>query len=124
LGKLGFSRNIAITQVYSDHTLEKDSSQFDEILSKRSIYTNFYGDFLKQVQMDKENRIPVSVIYICRSGSWVPPWLDKDFFKFIESLGLHCNYLSRLKKRSWDSSEIRREAKGLAKVMEYVNKNF
>jgi len=26
-------------------------------------------------------------VHICRSGCWVPPWLDKDFVKFVNSRG-------------------------------------
>ncbi|NLM12879.1 MAG: arginase [Epulopiscium sp.] len=30
--------------------------------------------------------IMVSVIHICRSGAWTPPWLDNKFIQFIDSL--------------------------------------
>lgn len=32
---------------------------------------------------------PPSVIHVCRSGCWTPPWLDAAFIDFVSGAGLH-----------------------------------
>jgi len=36
---------------------------------------------------DLDKKIKVSLIHICRSGAWTPPWFDKGFNKFVDDLG-------------------------------------
>jgi len=29
-------------------------------------------------------KLDVQAVFVCRSGAWVPPWLDEDFIEFVE----------------------------------------
>ena len=38
-------------------------------------------------------------VHVCRSGCWVPPWLDKDFIEFVQSRG---EKVVKLQIDDWD----------------------
>ena len=61
-----------------------------------------------------EEKITVDLIHICRSGAWCPPWLDKNFSEFVNSLSK--NYETELEEREWNREEVieysNRELKG------------
>ncbi|PJI09471.1 MULTISPECIES: arginase [Clostridium] len=77
LGKLlGNNISKGASILYSPYTYE-NKDEFDEINRKFPInYCN-----LDDVKKDTN----VSVIHICRSGMWTPPWIDKYFYSFIRS---------------------------------------
>jgi len=57
----------------------------------------------QEVRVDRND---VVGIHVCRSGCWVPPWLDKEFIGFVESLGsgkIENNNLSFV----WDAMQER-----------------
>lgn len=58
--------------------------------------------------------IEISVIHICRSGAWAPPWLDNNFIKFIDALGLPYEVVD-CPKRKWDPVHI-----SLSKQIDYL----
>lgn len=50
-------------------------------------------------------------VFLCRSGSWVPPWLDEKFKEFVESCPVGSPVvLGDLQLvRDWDFSQVQRE---------------
>lgn len=56
-------------------------------------------------------------VFLCRSGAWVPPWVDPAFFAFLESAPLSKEALEPLAPRPLDleglRSRAREEALGL-----------
>ena len=50
------------------------------------------------------NDVKVDVVFICRSGAWVPPWLDEDFLLLASSF-----FAGRVSLYTWKSlDDIRR----------------
>lgn len=52
-----------------------------------------------------KNKVKISVIHICRSGAWTPPWFDDKFFQFVRTLKkpyqlIHCP------KRQWKINQL------------------
>ena len=81
--------------VFSPYTYEK-KSEFQEINNSFSIY------YPKMENLKKRN---ISVIHICRSGSWTPPWLDGQFYKFVNDL--HMAYKTmKCPKRNWNPEDL------------------
>lgn len=54
---------------------------------------------------DFKDMVDVSVIHICRSGTWVPPWFDKDFTDFVNSLNMPYEEID-LPERKWDPENM------------------
>lgn len=92
LGKLFKNKIIDKANIiYSPYTLE-EQKDFEEL---NKIYNIKY---LKLNQIEKEK---ISVIHICRSGAWSPPWLDKDFYNFLKQLKMPYKKLENI-IRNWD----------------------
>lgn len=92
LGKLFKNKIIDKANIiYSPYTLEEEKD-FEEL---NKIYNIKY---LKLNQIEKEK---ISVIHICRSGAWSPPWLDKDFYNFLKQLKMPYKKLENI-IRNWD----------------------
>ena len=53
-----------------------------------------------------EGQTDATVLHICRSGCWTPPWLDQAFIDFVKSFGNTNNILS-LQDNEWDPMNIR-----------------
>ncbi len=98
LGKLLKDKQINEAYIfYSLHTAEKPE-HFEPM---NSIYNIGYCKF------DDLNRdIKVSVIHICRSGAWTPPWLDDRFVQFINALGIPYEMVN-CPERQWDTENIK-----------------
>ncbi len=64
----------------------------------------------------------IDYLYLCRSPSWTPPWLDKAFLDFsrkiLDKHGQPSLY-SHIKRRVWDYKKELREAKKLRKQMKH-----
>ncbi|NLT95403.1 MAG: arginase [Clostridia bacterium] len=54
---------------------------------------------------DLKTGTEISVVHICRSGAWTPPWLDQKFFKFVNGLGFPYK-LIKCPPRKWDTKHI------------------
>ncbi|ADK15738.1 MULTISPECIES: hypothetical protein [Clostridium] len=81
--------------VYSPYTYE-EKGEFEEINKSFSI------KYPKVEHLVNKN---INVIHICRSGSWTPPWLDNEFYKFINDL--HMSYkIMKCPKRCWNPREL------------------
>jgi hypothetical protein len=65
-------------------------------------------------------------VFLCRSGAWVPPWVDPAFFAFLESAPLPKEALEPLAPRPLDlealRSRAREEALGLF-IMETLRRS-
>jgi hypothetical protein len=65
-------------------------------------------------------------VFLCRSGAWVPPWVDPAFFAFLESAPLPKEALEPLAPRPFDlealRSRAREEALGLF-IMETLRRS-
>ncbi|HHW32467.1 MAG TPA: arginase [Clostridiaceae bacterium] len=97
LGKLLKDKQIKEANIfYSPYTAE-EPEYFKPI---NNIYNIRYNDFNV---LDKS--IVVSVIHICRSGAWTPPWLDNKFIQFINALGFPYEIVN-CPVRKWDTVNI------------------
>jgi len=82
--------------IYSPFTLEKPC-YFD------SMNNLFNIEYPKLEKLDRN--MDISVIHICRSGAWSPPWYDEEFSKFINDLGIPYRIMD-CPVRKWDTSNI------------------
>lgn len=97
LGKLLSNEKIEKAHIiYSPYTKEK-KEEFKEINER------FNVNYLKF------NELPIgiktSVVHICRSGAWSPPWFDKQFVKFIHNIGLPLKIFN-CQIRKWNPRNI------------------
>ncbi|QZY56383.1 arginase [Crassaminicella profunda] len=82
--------------IYSPYSYEK-KEDFNEMNTKFNIdYCN-----LKKLK-EKED---VTVIHICRSGAWTPPWLDCKFRKFVKNLKLPYKVIN-CPNREWNIENL------------------
>jgi len=80
-----------------------------------SPYTTENPGYFKQMNMryniryesldSLKSRTEISAIHICRSGAWVPPWFDDDFFKFVDELNMPYEK-AELMERKWDPENM------------------
>jgi len=97
LGKLLKDKLIKEANIfYSPYTAEKP----EYFKPMNSTYNISYYNFNK---FDK--CILVSVIHLCRSGAWTPPWLDNKFSQFIDTLGIPYEIVN-CPERKWDPANI------------------
>ncbi|WIF94109.1 arginase [Caminicella sporogenes] len=84
------------TIIYSPYTYEnkEDFKEFNE---------KFNINYIKFQNLPKN--IDISVIHICRSGAWTPPWLDFKFYKFINELNLKYKIIN-CPNRKWNTKNI------------------
>lgn len=54
---------------------------------------------------DVGQAIPVHAVHICRSGAWTPPWLDNEFTRFVDALGLPYKVIN-CPERKWNPDNI------------------
>lgn len=94
--------------IYSPHTLEYNDEQFRDItcLINDNYKNNRFNYLEKDFEID--NKIPISLVHICRSGGWTPPWLDNELETFINSSGID-NIISNIKMRGWIGVDKQRE---------------
>lgn len=46
-------------------------------------------------------------VVVCRSGAWVPPWCDDDYFAFLDTFtGLRRHSMDNVTKREWGEAEL------------------
>jgi hypothetical protein len=118
LGKLLKDKQIKEANIiYSPYTAEKP----EHFKLMNRLYNIRYYDFNDLNESDNLAHpdylgkcIEVSVIHICRSGAWTPPWLDNNFIKFIDALGLPYEVVD-CPKRKWDPVHI-----SLSKQIDYL----
>jgi len=98
LGKLMKEKQVIEANIfYSPYTTEKP----DYFKQMNSIYNIRYCNF-----NDLHNKcFGVSVIHICRSGAWTPPWLDNKFVQFINALGMQYEIVD-CSERKWDPMHL------------------
>jgi len=97
LGKLLKDKQIKEANIfYSPYTTEKP----EYFKPMNSIFNISYYDF-----NDFDKYVLVSVIHICRSGAWTPPWLDNKFRQFIDTLGIPYEIVN-CPDRKWDTVNI------------------
>lgn len=97
LGKLLKEKQIKEANIfYSPYTTEKP----EYFASMNGIYNIRYYDF-----NNFDKCVVVSVIHVCRSGAWTPPWLDNKFKQFVESLGIPYEIVN-CPERKWDPDNI------------------
>lgn len=82
--------------VYSPYTSEKP----EFFGSMNRLFDIGYRGF---DELDKG--IGVSAVHICRSGAWTPPWLDEEFSRFVNALGLPYE-VRNCPERKWDPANI------------------
>jgi len=97
LGKLLKDKQIEEANiVYSPYTAEKPE-YFRSINNAYNVRYLSFEDLYKDIE--------VSVIHICRSGAWTPPWLDEKFNQFIDALEVPYEIVN-CPIRKWDTKNI------------------
>jgi len=97
LGKLLKEKQIKEANIfYSPYTAEKP----EHFKPMNNIYNIKYWDF-----NNWDKCIVVSVIHLCRSGAWTPPWLDNKFTQFINALGISYKTVN-CPERKWDTANL------------------
>lgn len=82
---------------YSPYTSEKPE-HFRQI---NAMFNTRYCGF-----SDLEGKcVNVSAVHICRSGAWTPPWLDNDFIRFVDALGIPYE-ITDCPERKWDPEHM------------------
>lgn len=75
----------------------------------------------------------ITTVHICRSGSWVPPWLDPQFISFVQTFEdktgntADLAYLSQencnpLEPRAWDWGPIEQMNEQMKSQFEHMNR--
>lgn len=82
--------------IYSPYTFEKP--EYFQPMNK-----HFNIDYPKRNNL--KNGIKASVIHICRSGAWSPPWFDKNFVSFVNALGVPYK-VKDCPTRKWNTKNI------------------
>ena len=64
------------------------------------------------ITYDRKEFESYDIVFVCKSPSWTPPWLDGAFDSFIDSLHERLprtvfTYLEEVKTRNWDESVVR-----------------
>lgn len=83
--------------LYSPYTKEKPE-WFNQINHQFNVE---YLSSWKQLK----NKSKISVIHICRSGAWTPPWFDDKFFQFIRKLKMPYKIID-CPKRQWKINNL------------------
>ncbi|QBK27005.1 arginase [Ureibacillus thermophilus] len=91
--------------IYSPFTKEKP--EFFKEMNKA-----FSIDYIKWDDLYKG--IKTSVVHICRSGAWSPPWFDGKFAEFVRALGLPYK-VYQCPNRRWNPNNI-----SFAEKLEYM----
>jgi hypothetical protein len=66
--------------------------------------------------------VEFDAVFVCRSGAWVPPWLDSEYQLFLNSCPLKQVELQPLVKRTWNEQEVRNHMQFVDKYMELTTK--
>jgi len=82
---------------YSPYSAEKP----EHFRQMNSAYRIAYHDFCELGGLG----FSVSAVHICRSGAWTPPWLDQEFLRFVDRLGIPCE-VENCEERAWDPEHI------------------
>lgn len=97
LGKLLKDEQVEKAYIfYSPYTMEKPE-YFKEM---NSIYNIKYYDLNNLTKT-----FMVSVIHVCRSGAWTPPWLDEKFMQFVNAMGVKYEIVN-CPIRKWDTENM------------------
>jgi hypothetical protein len=68
----------------------------------------------------KDYSKPFDVVFVCRSGAWVPPWVDDDFRKFVAACPVKTRTELFMVERKHDPEAARKYADMLSKSAEQV----
>lgn len=67
-------------------------------------------------------RVPFSTVFVCRSSSWVPPWLDLKFVEFLSECPIKdIVFIQDVEPRRWVPAEIDEMTAHTRKYMEENN---
>jgi len=80
-----------ITQIYPKWRLRgiNEWDQQNELLVKTLADAGVELEVLYGLKEHLPHKVFVKKMFICRSGAWVPPWLDADFRKLVYSFMYH-----------------------------------
>jgi hypothetical protein len=60
-------------------------------------------------------------VFICRSGSWTPPWIEEQFWKFLENCPVKTRVrVDDITRRELDMEEVRANSETLRRSMKEV----
>ena len=106
LGRLLKDNIIKCANIILSPYTGENRSEFKELNMKYLVKYNTIDEIAEDSIID--------TIHICRSGAWTPPWLDNEFFSFINYNGMEIKYIE-FEKRNWDIKNIT-----LADKIEYM----
>ena len=86
--------NWLVPDFVPDKVVEKQLESMDSNIVTSSL--NVYRDNLPETEYSR--------VFLCRSSSWVPPWMDDDFFALVDSYPGKKIFLSDVEHRNWDIS--------------------
>lgn len=72
-------------------TIEEQAENVQKKLPRKILSRVKMGFFTAEngtvspIVIEPRERLSVTAIFVCRSGAWVPPWLDEDFIEFVEN---------------------------------------
>ncbi len=65
------------------------------------------------------HKFSIDFVFICRSGGWVPPWVDKNFSAFVKACpAFSRSAITTLQERTWDFAWAEKQAAAQRKVFE------
>lgn len=70
-----WSSHLSIEWIYPDWM---DKRRVEEDCPRHLIPSRRYSDFKSDVRPNYD------AVFVCRSGAWTPPWIEKQFWKFID----------------------------------------
>lgn len=73
--------------VHPDDITADDLEICGEVKHRRRILSVPYSRF-REMLLDQDIQETNLTVHVCRSGCWVPPWLDQDFVNFVKASGL------------------------------------
>jgi len=97
LGKLLKNQHIKAANIIYGPYAEETAEQFSSL---NRIYNIKYPSL-----KDLNQTVTISALHICRSGAWTPPWMDDEFFNFINALDLPYK-ITNCSHRNWDVTNL------------------
>jgi hypothetical protein len=64
----------------------------------------------RRIDDGKKRSEKIDGVFVCRSGGWVPPWVDQKFDEFVNMAGLDTEWLEDVDVRPFSIADAEKEA--------------
>jgi hypothetical protein len=61
-------------------------------------------------------------VFVCRSGAWVPSWLDDQFDRFLKASGLEIQEMEPLLERAWSEEKLTQDVAQYKMLLEVAGR--